>query len=131
MSRRLLSALPIVVAFAATASISGQQRGRGAGVALPDGPGKPIAEAQCAACHALSLVTNSGPGRVNIREGIVPSLGSRPHDPLATPDGMIWWTGQFASVIGRLDPRTGQMKEFKTKTPASGPHGLTAHTDGH
>jgi len=48
----------------------------------------------------------------------------------ATPDGMIWWTGQFASVIGRLDPKTGEMKEFRTKTPASGPHGLTADKDG-
>jgi virginiamycin B lyase len=71
-----------------------------------------------------------GPAQVSIKEWIVPSLGSRPHDPLATPDGMIWWTGQFASVIGRLDPRTGEMKEFKTKTPGSGPHGLTADKDG-
>ncbi|HMF95832.1 MAG TPA: hypothetical protein VKE96_16135 [Vicinamibacterales bacterium] len=71
-----------------------------------------------------------GPVQVNIKEWIVPSLGSRPHDPLATPDGMIWWTGQFASVIGRLNPKTGEMKEFKTKTPGSGPHGLTADKDG-
>src|SRR5262245_15641608 len=72
------------------------------------------------------------PGAVNIsiKEWLVPSLGSRPHDPLATPDGAIWWTGQFASVLGRLDPKTGEMKEFKTKTPASGPHGLTADKDG-
>jgi virginiamycin B lyase len=72
----------------------------------------------------------AGGATVNIKEWVVPSLGSRPHDPLATPDGNIWWTGQFASVIGRLDPKTGAMKEFETKTPASGPHGLTADTDG-
>jgi virginiamycin B lyase len=71
-----------------------------------------------------------GPVQVSIKEWIVPSLGSRPHDPLATPDGLIWWTGQFASVIGRLDPKTGEMKEFKTKTPGSGPHGLVADKDG-
>jgi len=71
-----------------------------------------------------------GPAQVNIKEWVVPSLGSRPHDPQATPDGAIWWTGQFASVIGRLDPKTGTMKEYKTKTPASGPHGLTADKDG-
>src|SRR5262245_33576368 len=71
-----------------------------------------------------------GPVSVTIKEWEVPSLGSRPHDPLATPDGMIWWTGQFASVIGRLNPKTGEMKEFETKTPASGPHGLTADKDG-
>ena len=72
----------------------------------------------------------AGPAQVNIKEWIVPSLGSRPHDPQAAPDGAIWWTGQFASVIGRLDPKTGTMKEYKTKTPASGPHGLTADKDG-
>lgn len=71
-----------------------------------------------------------GSVQVNIKEWLVPSLGSRPHDPLATPDGAIWWTGQYASVLGRLDPKTGQMKEFKTKTPASGPHGLAADKDG-
>src|SRR5206468_11127758 len=48
---------------------------------------------------------------VSIKEWVVPSLGSRPHDPLATADGNIWWTGQWASVLGRLNPRTGEMKE--------------------
>jgi virginiamycin B lyase len=71
-----------------------------------------------------------GPVQVDIKEWPVPSLGSRPHDPQATPDGAIWWTGQYASVIGRLDPKTGDMKEYKTRTPASGPHGLTADKDG-
>ena len=71
-----------------------------------------------------------GSVQVNIKEWVVPSLGSRPHDPLSTADGMLWWTGQYASVIGRLDPKTGEMKEYKTKTPGSGPHGLTADKDG-
>jgi virginiamycin B lyase len=71
-----------------------------------------------------------GPVKVKITEWVVPSLGSRPHDPLATSDGMIWWTGQWASVIGRLNPKTGEMKEFPTKTPKSGPHGLVADKDG-
>jgi virginiamycin B lyase len=71
-----------------------------------------------------------GPMNVNIKEWVVPSLGSRPHDPLATPDGMVWWTGQYASVLGRLDPKTGQMKEFPTYTAASGPHGLTVDKSG-
>jgi virginiamycin B lyase len=72
------------------------------------------------------------PGTVNvsIKEWLVPTLGSRPHDPLATADGNIWWTGQMANVLGRLDPRTGVMKEFPTKTPKSGPHGLTEDKQG-
>ena len=71
-----------------------------------------------------------GKAQVSFKEWIVPSLGSRPHDPLATPDGAIWWTGQWANVLGRVDPRNGDLKEFPLKTPGSGPHGLTADKDG-
>jgi virginiamycin B lyase len=71
-----------------------------------------------------------GNAAVSIKEWLVPSLGSRPHDPLAAPDGSVWWTGQFANVLGRLDPKTGAMKEFPLKTPASGPHGLVADNGG-
>jgi len=71
-----------------------------------------------------------GSASVSIKEWVVPSLGSRPHDPIATPDGAIWWTGQWANVLGRLDPKTGAMKEFPLKTPASGPHGLAADAAG-
>ena len=67
---------------------------------------------------------------VSIKEWVVPSLGSRPHDPLAGADGSIWWTGQWANVLGRLDPTTGAMKEFPLKTPQSGPHGLVADQAG-
>lgn len=68
---------------------------------------------------------------VSIKEWLVPSLGSRPHDPLSAPDGSIWWTGQWANVLGRLDPATGVLKEYPLKTPKSGPHGLVADKDGH
>ena len=71
-----------------------------------------------------------GSATVSIKEWMVPSLGSRPHDPLAAADGSIWWTGQWANVLGRLDPKTGAMKEFPLKTPQSGPHGLAADKAG-
>jgi virginiamycin B lyase len=71
-----------------------------------------------------------GPVSVSIKEWVVPTLGSRPHDPMAAPDGSIWWTGQWANVLGRLNPKTGEMKEFPLKTPKSGPHGLTFDKDG-
>ena len=67
---------------------------------------------------------------VSIKEWLVPTPGSHPHDPLATTDGAIWYTGQMANLLGRLDPRTGEFKEFRLKTPASGPHGLVADKDG-
>ena len=27
-------------------------------------------------------------------------------------DGSIWWAGQFGNLIGRIDPKTGEMKEY-------------------
>ncbi len=40
--------------------VSGQGRGRGAAVTLPDGPGKDAVQSQCTKCHALGLIANSG-----------------------------------------------------------------------
>jgi len=71
-----------------------------------------------------------GSATVSIREWVVPSLGSQPHDPFAAADGSIWWTGQWANVLGRLDPKTGAMREYPLKTPESGPHGLVADRTG-
>jgi virginiamycin B lyase len=74
--------------------------------------------------------TIPGPAKVSIKTWQVPTPGSRPHDPLATRDGAIWYSGQMANVLGRLDPKTGQFKEFPLKTPHSGPHGLIEDRDG-
>ena len=71
-----------------------------------------------------------GPVSVSFKEWIAPTLGQRPHDPEPGPDGTIWWTGQWASVLGRLDPKTGEIKEYRTKTPNSGPHGLEFDKSG-
>jgi virginiamycin B lyase len=71
-----------------------------------------------------------GPVQVSIKQWPVATPGSRPHDPRATSDGAIWYTGQLAGVLGRLDPDTGQIKEFQLKTPHTGPHGLAEDKDG-
>lgn len=70
-----------------------------------------------------------GPVQVNIREWQVPTPGSRPHDPLAARDGSIWYTGQLSNKLGRVDPRTGQIREFPVK-PQTAPHGLVEDRDG-
>ena len=54
-----------------------------------------------------------GSAKITIKEWVVPTPGSRPHDPLAARDGSIWYTGQFANVLGRLDPKTGKIKEYR------------------
>ena len=67
---------------------------------------------------------------VAFKEWRVPTPGSHPHDPLATSDGAIWYTGQMANLLGRLDPKTGQFREFRLKTTNSGPHGLVSDPSG-
>jgi virginiamycin B lyase len=77
-----------------------------------------------------AAVIVDGPAKVNIRLWDVPTQGSRPHDPLASRDGAIWWTGQLSNKLGRVDPRTNAIREYTLKTPHSGPHGLAEDKDG-
>lgn len=71
-----------------------------------------------------------GPVKVNMQAWQVPTPGSRPHDPLGASDGSIWYTGQMANILGRVNPITGEIKEFLLKTPHSGPHGLMEDKQG-
>src|SRR6266850_3492649 len=71
----------------------------------------------------------SGSVQVKFREWSLPTPGERPHDPLAMPDGSLWWSGQFANRLGRLDPQTGEMKEYPIPIKG-GPHGLINDKDG-
>ena len=48
---------------------------------------------------------------------------------MAMPDGSIWWSGQFANKLGRLDPQSGELREYPLPNPA-GPHGLINDKDG-
>ena len=83
-------------------------------------------------------VVVSGPVEAVIREWAVATPGARPHDPAVAPDGAVWYTGQANGTLGRLDPATGQAREFPLeKLPAAralpygvGPHGLIADKDG-
>jgi virginiamycin B lyase len=71
-----------------------------------------------------------GPVQASIKLWNVPTIGSRPHDPVATKDGAIWWTGQLANKLGRVDPKNGAIREYTLKTPHTGPHGLVDDKDG-
>jgi streptogramin lyase len=74
-------------------------------------------------CLAAAVLI-AGSKQVTIKEFDVPTSKSRPHDPAVGRDGSLWYTGQAANKLGRLDPATGKFKEFPLKTPGSGPHGL-------
>jgi virginiamycin B lyase len=64
-----------------------------------------------------------GPVSVTFKEWITPTLGQRSRDPIMLTDGNIFWTGQYGSLIGRLNPRTGEMKEWKL-APSARPHSI-------
>src|SRR5437764_5610150 len=60
----------------------------------------------------------------------LPRPNAFPHDPAVGADGIVWYTDQANSYIGRLDPATGQVTDYATPTPASGPHGIVVAPDG-
>ena len=70
-----------------------------------------------------------GPVSIDIEEWLVPTLGQRSRDPVEAPDGSIWWTGMFASLIGRLQPDSGDMVEYFLP-PDARPHSIVPDARG-
>jgi len=69
--------------------------------------------------------------KVTIHEWPVPTKGAHPHDPAVGPDGSLWFTEQMVNKIGRLNPSTGEFKEYTLAADKnSGPHGLVADRHG-
>src|SRR5690606_30783002 len=66
---------------------------------------------------------------IEITEWTVPTLGQRSRDPIEAPVGSIWWTGMWASLVGRLDPATGEMEEYPLPVTAR-PHSIVPDEQG-
>jgi len=101
-------------------------------IELPDPEASPIT--QYLATHFPQTYDRrptlvAGDVEITFQEWNVPTLGQRPRDPLQTPDGTIWWAGMYASLIGRLDPKTGETKEYPLD-PAARPHSIIDDADG-
>lgn len=71
----------------------------------------------------------AGTHQIRFQQWTVPTLGQRSRDPVEAHDGSIWWVGQFGNIMGRLDPKTGVMKEFQLPENAK-PHSVTIDADG-
>ncbi len=56
------------------------------------------------------------------------TAGDHPHDVAPAPDGTVWYTGQRAGVLGRLDPKTGQVERIPLGEGSS-PHGVIVGPD--
>src|ERR671919_98151 len=82
------------------------------------------------ACHAfvVTLASISTAHAYEVRYFDVPK-GDRPHDVAPAPDGTVWYTGQRAGVLGRLDPKTGRVERIPLGN-GSAPHGVIVGPDG-
>ncbi|MBO6504049.1 MAG: hypothetical protein JJ850_17605 [Kordiimonadaceae bacterium] len=65
----------------------------------------------------------AGQASIEIESWTVPTLGQRPRDPVEDADGNIWWVGQWLDILGRIDPKTGEMTEFALPEGAK-PHSV-------
>jgi virginiamycin B lyase len=71
--------------------------------------------------------------RVIITEYELPRFDVRPHDVVGDKDGNIWYTSNREPIIGKLNPQTGVVTEFKVPiTPGkhTGQHWLDIGKDG-
>jgi virginiamycin B lyase len=70
-----------------------------------------------------------GEGSITFREWKVPTLGQRARDPVEAPDGSIWWAGMWANLVGRINPKTGEVLEY-TLPEGAKPHSVTPDQEG-
>jgi virginiamycin B lyase len=83
-----------------------------------------------ATANAAEPETHVDELKVKITEWAVPTKGAHPHDPAVGTGDALWFTEQMQNKIGRLDPKTGEFKEYPLKVENSGPHGLVSDRDG-
>jgi virginiamycin B lyase len=70
-----------------------------------------------------------GEAVVTLQGWQVPTLGQRARDPVQTPDGAIWWAGQWGNLVGRITPETGDLREYPLPAGAK-PHSVTPDEAG-
>jgi virginiamycin B lyase len=70
-----------------------------------------------------------GNAEITFKEWQTPTLGQRTRDPIQAADGSIWWAGQFGNLIGRLNPATGEMREYPLPANAM-PHTVELDAKG-
>ncbi|MGQ0533243.1 MAG: Vgb family protein [Caulobacteraceae bacterium] len=70
-----------------------------------------------------------GPLQVSSREWVALQLGQRARDPVEAPNGMIWYVGQQGNTIGRINPRTNEVREWPLPEGAL-PHSVNVDAQG-
>jgi virginiamycin B lyase len=80
-----------------------------------------------AAALIAALVTTSA-AAYEVKTFKVPQ-GARPHDVAVSANGIVWYTAQGQGALGRLDPRTGAVRQIRLGQN-SAPHGVIVGPDG-
>ncbi|HEY0749009.1 MAG TPA: carboxypeptidase regulatory-like domain-containing protein [Steroidobacteraceae bacterium] len=91
------------------------------GIDATDAPLKAFARPQGPAAHVV------------ITEYQVPHLDARIHDVTGDAEGNIWYTSNRNPILGKLNPRTGQVTEYpvpRTAGKPSGQHWIEQAKDG-
>src|SRR3970282_1260122 len=70
------------------------------------------------------------PAEVAIKEWVIPTQSSGPHDIVVDKNGIAWFTEINTNKIGRFDPKTEQFKEYPISTQSARPHGLIVDEEG-
>src|SRR6266542_4012728 len=123
------------------------------GQELPEGDGKDLVTAHCNSCHPFSarvgagytakgwrtvmrMMANHGVAlpaeqAATITEYKMPDPDATdPHTLIFDQSGILWFTVQNANRVGRLDPKTGEIKLLKPPTPKSRPYGMAVSSKG-
>lgn len=66
---------------------------------------------------------------IDIDEWLVPYEATRPRDPFAQSADSVWFVGQRAGYLARLDVPSGEFERIELKD-GSGPHNLIVGSDG-
>ena len=78
---------------------------------------------------ASSASSIPGPARSPNTGCRIPSRKD-PHTIAIDPAGTVWFTAQNANMVGRIDPKSGEVKLVTSPTPNSRPYGLAINSKG-
>jgi streptogramin lyase len=77
--------------------------------------------------HSFELKTLPRPRgadtKVIVTEYDLPRKDAEPHDAAVDIEGMVWYTDYAEPIVGRLNPRTGEIKEFRNPLVKQGYNG--------
>src|SRR6266850_1047656 len=95
-------------------------------------PHDPLAAKDGAIWYTGQMTNKLGPKTGNVTEYKMPDPAAKDPHTIAIDhqSGIVWFTLQQANMIGRLDPKTGEVKLVTAPTPKSRPYGLLINSKG-